>query len=208
MKLKKNIKRLIIALIVIITIAVGIIVVPKLVPKKPVSKEPKVINTIEAYDYILKDNKNKNYQNLFKELSKILTADEVDEKAYASKLAEMFIVDFYSLADKSSKTDVGGVDIVHPDILSNFLDNAENTFYKYVESNIYNNRVQKLPKVDTVTAETPDDTTYTYGNNTDDKAYSVKVSWTYTEEEFSDYQTSATLIFVHQDKKLYLVELQ
>lgn len=208
MKLKKNIKRLIIALIVIIIIAVGIIVVPKLVHKKPVAKEPKVINTIEAYDYILKDNKNKNYQNLFKELSKILTADKVDEKAYASKLAEMFIVDFYSLADKSSKTDIGGVDIVHPNILSNFLDNAENTFYKYVESNIYNNRIQKLPKVDTVTAETPENTTYTYSNNTDDKAYSVKVSWTYTEEEFSDYQTSATLIFVHQDKKLYLVELQ
>ena len=97
---------------------------------------------------------------------------------------------------------------MNPDILSNFLDNAENTFYKYVESNIYNNRVQKLPKVDTVAAETPEDTTYTYSNNTDDKAYSVKVSWTYTEEEFSDYQTSATLIFVHQDKKLYLVELQ
>lgn len=40
----------------------------------------------------------------------------------------MFIVDFYSLSDKTAKTDVGGVDIVQPDILNNFLENAENTF--------------------------------------------------------------------------------
>ena len=65
----------------------------------------------------------------------------------------MFIVDFYSLSDKTAKTDVGGVDIVYPDILNNFLENAEDTFYKYVESNVYNNRKQSLPTVNTVTVD-------------------------------------------------------
>lgn len=208
MKLKKNIKRLIIILIIIIALAAGIFVVSKLMPKKEVIKEAKVLNTIDDYGYILKDNKSKNYQALFKELIKILEKEEVDEQLYVSKLSEMFIVDFYSLADKSAKTDVGGVDIVHPDVLSNFLTNAENTFYKYVESNIYNNREQSLPEVGTVTVETVEKTPYTYNNVTDENAYSVKVNWTYTEEEFSTYQKQATLTFVHQDKKLYLVELK
>ena len=208
MKLKKNIKRLIIILIIIIALAAGIFVVSKLMPKKEVIKEAKVLNTIDDYGYILKDNKSKNYQALFKELIKILEKEEVDEQLYVSKLSEMFIVDFYSLADKYAKTDVGGVDIVHPDVLSNFLTNAENTFYKYVESNIYNNREQSLPEVGTVTVETVEKTPYTYNNVTDENAYSVKVNWTYTEEEFSTYQKQATLTFVHQDKKLYLVELK
>ena len=208
MKLKKNIKRLIIILIIIIALAAGIFVVSKLMPKKEVIKEAKVLNTIDDYGYVLKDNKSKNYQALFKELIKILEKEEVDEQLYVSKLSEMFIVDFYSLVDKSAKTDVGGVDIVHPDVLSNFLTNAENTFYKYVESNIYNNREQSLPEVGTVTVETVEKTAYTYNNVTDENAYSVKVNWTYTEEEFSTYQKAAILTFVHQDKKLYLVELK
>lgn len=208
MKLKKSIKHLILILVIIAILVVGYFVVPKLLPKEKEVTEAKIINTIEEYGYVLKDSKSKNYQELFKELSKILTAEQVDEKAYVSKITEMFIVDFYSLADKSAKTDIGGVDLVHPAILSNFLDNAENTFYKYVESNIYSNRNQKLPEVSTVTVESVENTTYTYGQTTDENAYLVKVSWTYTDEEFADYQKNATLIFVHQENKLYLVELK
>ena len=120
----------------------------------------------------------------------------------------MFVVDFYSLSDKTAKTDVGGVDIVQPDILNNFLENAENTFYKYVESNIYNNRKQNLPEVNTVEVESVEKTTFTYNNTIDENAYEVKVKWDYTDSEFANYQNEATLIFVNQDKKLYLVELK
>lgn len=208
MKLKKKVKRLIFILILIIILIVGVIFVPKLFKKDTSNNGPKVINKIDSYGYELKDNKSKEYQVLFKDLEKILNEKEVDEKAYVDKLAEMFIVDFYSLSDKTSKTDVGGVDIVHPDALSNFLKNAENTFYKYVESNIYNNRSQNLPKVSTVTINSTDNTTYTYNDTTDDKAYTVNVSWTYTDTAFSDYQSSAILTIIHKDNKLYLVELK
>lgn len=208
MKLKKKAKRLIIIILLIIVLVIGIIIVPKLIPKKTTKPEIRVINKIEAYGYELRDNKSKKYQAEFKELSKILAEKEVDEELYAKKLSEMFITDFYSLSDKTSKTDVGGVDIVHPDTLANFLENAENTFYKYVESNVYNNRNQKLPEVDNITVDSLEAISYSYKDTTDEKAYSVKVSWDYTSDEFSDYQSSATLIFVHQDKKLYLVELK
>lgn len=208
MKLKKKAKTTLIAVVVILVVAVVGIFTYKTFFSKPVIKEAKVLKEIKNYGYVLKDNKSKKYQALFKDLAKILESDEVDYKAYASKLAEMFVVDFYSLSDKTAKTDVGGVDIVLPDILNNFLENAENTFYKYVESNIYNNRNQKLPEVNTVEVESVEKTTFTYNDTIDENAYQVKVKWDYTDSDFANYQKEATLIFVNKDKKLYLVELK
>lgn len=208
MKLKKKAKTTLIAIVVILVVAVVGIFTYKTFFSKPAIKEAKVLKEIKNYGYVLKDNKSKKYQALFKDLAKILESDEVDYKAYASKLAEMFVVDFYSLSDKTAKTDVGGVDIVLPDILNNFLENAENTFYKYVESNIYNNRNQKLPEVNTVEVESVEKTTFTYNDTIDENAYQVKVKWDYTDSDFANYQKEATLIFVNKDKKLYLVELK
>lgn len=207
MKLKKKYKIILIVLLVIIVGALAFLGYKKFFGTSAV-KEAKVLNTIKDYDYVLKDNKSKKYQSLFKDLAKILKEKEVDYEKYVSKLAEMFIVDFYSLDDKTAKTDVGGVDIVHPTALNNFLENAENTYYKYVESNIYNNRKQSLPEVNTVTIDSVEQTHYTYGDTTDEEAYLVKANWDYTDEEFSEYQKEASLIFVHVDKKLYLVELK
>lgn len=149
-----------------------------------------------------------NYTKIIWWFNKDIVKKEVDEEAYASKLAELFVADFYSLSEKTSKTDIGGVEIVHPDILSNFLENAENTYYKYVESNIYNNRKQKLPTVKNVTVDGVEQESFSYNEQIDEEAYIVTISWEYSDEEFSDYQDEAKLVFVHNDKKLYLVELK
>ncbi len=207
MKLKKKVKRVLIAILIILAIAaIGIGIF--LMTKKEEVQTAKVISTINDYGYTLKDNKSKRYQKLFEELDEILKKESVEEEEYVKKIAEMFILDFYTLNDKTAKTDVGGVDFVYSTIVDNFLENAENTFYRYVESNIYNDRKQKLPTVDEITIESVEKTTYEYEDTTDEEAYQVVVNWTYTDQEFEDYQTTATLIFVHEDKKLSLVELK
>lgn len=206
MKLKKKVKILLISLIVLIIGVLGVVAYKKLFTKEEV-KETKIISSIKNYDYHLKDNKSKKYQSYFKELNKILTEKEIDEEKYVSKISEMFIVDFFSLNDRNAKTDVGGVDFVHPDVLENFLQNAENTYYKNLESNIYGNRKQQLPTVDSITIESVENTTYTYNNQEDSNAYLVKISWTYTENKYDDYQQKASMIFIHLENKLYLVEL-
>lgn len=208
MKLKKKVKKILITLLVIVILVVGGIVVYKLNFDKTEVKEAKILNTIKEYGYTLKDNKSKRYKELFSELENILTKDKVDEEKYVGKISEMFIYDFYSLDDKTAKTDVGGVDFIHPDILENFLQNAENTYYKYVESNIYNNRKQELPTVDEITIENIEETSYEYNDKTAEQAYEVKIKWTYTEEKYADYQNEATLIFVKEGIKEYLVELK
>ena len=208
MKLKKNVKRKIIILLVMIIAAVGGYFAYKEILSKDTTKEVKVIDNISKYGYNLKENKPKKYKDMFNELKKILSEKEVDEEKYVSKISEMFIYDFYSLDDKAAKTDIGGVDFVYKEVIDNFLQNAQNTYYKYVESNIYNNRNQALPEVGDITISSVEQKPFKYGNVTDDLAYYVTVSWEYTKEDFSNYQKEANLIFVHDGIKLVLVELQ
>lgn len=207
MKMKKRVKKLLIAILLITVAILGFLSYKQFFGEKEV-KEVKVVNEIKKYGYKLKDSKPATYKKMFEELKVILEAEEVDEEAYAKKISEMFVYDFYSLKDKVSKTDIGGVDFVHPDALENFLTNAQDTYYKYVENNIYGNRKQSLPVVTNISIDSIKQEAFEYNDKSDDKAYFVDVSWSYSDSQFSDNQSKATLIFVHDDIKLYLVELQ
>ena len=130
MKLKKLPKILMIGVALLLVIALVIVLAINFWRQEQKVKEVKVLKSIDEYGYELKDNKTKKYKQLFKELEDILRADTVDEEAYAKKIAEMFVYDFFSLEDKAAKTDVGGVEFVHPNAVANFLFNAEDTYYK------------------------------------------------------------------------------
>lgn len=206
MKLRKRPKLIIIGTIVILLLALGAVVAIKLLPKENDVKEVKVLKSIDEYGYKLKDNKPKKYKDMFKELEDILRAEKVDEEAYVKKIAEMFVYDFYSLKDKAAKTDVGGVEFVHPAAVSNFLINAEDTYYKYVESNIYGERKQELPEVDSLTVESISPTEFAY-NNEKHPGFEVKVAWSYTSDKFASYQKSATVVLIKNDIKYFIVEI-
>ena len=208
MHLKKKPKIIIIVVVIITLLLLGVIVLRTLDGHQKEVKAVKIENSIEKYGYNLKENKPKEYKEMFKELETILKKDNVDEKAYVEKIAEMFIYDFYSLEDKTAKTDVGGLDFVHSAALENFIKNAEDTYYKYLESNIYDNRKQELPVVTEITIDSLEQTPFAYGEENDESAYQIKVSWNYTSSNFSDYQKEATLIFVHEGNKLSLVALK
>ncbi len=208
MKIKKKFRKYLIILLFIIVGIAGFFTAKNMLPKEEKVKEVKVVNKVDKYGYQLKDNKPRKYKEYFEELKEILKEEPVDEEKYAAKISEMFIYDFYSLSDKTAKTDVGGVDFVYSGILSNFLQNAENTYYKYVENNIYNNRKQSLPVVSTISVNGITKGEYAYGEQNDPEAYIVQVSWTYTDNQFSKNQSSAQLVFIHEGNKLWLVELQ
>jgi len=207
MKLKKKVKKILLV-IILIGVAIGGYYIYKNINKKEEIKEIKVINKIDKYGYQLKENKPSKYKSLFEELKEILNEENVNEEDYVKKISEMFIYDFYSLSDKTAKTDVGGTDFVYKDILENFLQNAQDTYYKYVESNVYNNRKQSLPTVSNIVIEKVENTKFEYNNKFDEKAYIIDISWDYTDNQFSSYQKKATLVFIHDDIKLSLVELQ
>ena len=205
MKLKKKVKVILIIAIILIVTGLGFLAYESVKPKAV--KTATVENEIEEYGYTLKSTRNDRYKEAFQELKDILSKKEVDEEAYVEQISKMFIMDFYTLNDKLANTDVGGIDFVHTDAKTNFLEKAEDTVYKYVENDIYGNRDQQLPEVTEVTVEKVENIEYTIGTDfTDDNAYQVEVSLKYKED--MDYPTKATLIFVHEDNKLSLVEME
>ncbi len=205
MKLKKSVKRILILAIILIIVGVGFIVYESLSPKDV--KKATVENEIKKYGYTLKSTRSAKYKEMFQELKDILDKDKVDEEKYLRQVSKMFVLDFYTLDDKLANTDVGGIDFVHTNAKTNFLEKAEDTVYKYVESDIYGNRDQDLPEVTNVTVDNIETIEYTIGTDfIDDNAYQVEVSITYKED--MDYPTKATLIFVHEDNKLSLVEVK
>ena len=207
MKLKKKVKRFLIILLIVIVAAVGGFVFYEMTNTSKVTiKKATVLNEIKEYGYTLKSNKSKAYKKEFANLATILNSDSVDEEAYLKSITKLFILDFYTLSDKVANTDVGGVDFVHTDAKTNFLEKAEDTIYKYVENNMYGGRHQSLPTVKDVTIDNIQNVSFTLNKEVDSKAYQVTVSWTYTEE--NDYQNKATLTFTHEGKKLSLVEMK
>ena len=207
MKLKKKVKKLLLIIILIGIVIGGYFCYKEFFAKEEI-EEAKVVSEIKKYGYVLKDNKPATYKKMFSELKEILESNKVDEDKYLRKITEMYIYDFYSLKDKDAKTDVGGVDFVYDGVLQNYLENAQDTYYKYVESNIYNNRKQSLPVVTNINIDNVEQKSFDYGDKSDEKAYFVKVSWSYTDDSFSSYQKEAELVFIHDDIKLCLVELQ
>lgn len=209
MKLKKKVKRtIIISGLVVSLVAAGATYVYFHNHTKKEAPEIKIVSEVDKYDYKLKENKPSEYKKMFEELKELLKKEPIDEEAYAKKVSEMFIYDFYSLNDKAAKTDIGGVDFVYSAILPNFLQNAQDTYYKYVESNIYNERKQSLPVVSNITINSVEQKEFAYGDQTDSNAYVVNVSWSYTDDQFSKYQKEAVLVLIHDDIKLSIVELQ
>ena len=89
----------------------------------------------------------------------------------------------------------------------NFSLKATDTIYKYIESNVYGDRKQKLPMVKEITKADVVSKRYTYTSPdkkeiiNDNNAYFVAVNWTY-EDNSTKYQTSATITIIHEKEKL------
>lgn len=158
-------------------------------------------NAIKEYGYKLEDRDTKLYEVYFDNLKTVLEEKEIDYKKYAELLAKLFVSDFYTLSNKITSTDIGGLDFLHPDAIENFKLNAGDTMYKTVLSNVDGKRTQNLPEVSDVIVESVNETTFNY--NEELPAYEVKANWTYKED--LGYDTSKTLIIVKKDNKLYIV---
>ncbi len=177
MKLKKRVKQRLTVVILVLVCILAFFTYKHIFNNKNNIQEVKVVCEIKEYGYTLKDNKSKEYKKMFQKLRKILSEKKVNEKDYVEQISKMYIYDFYSLSDKSAKTDVGGVDFIYSPIVGNFIENATSTYYKYVESNIYNQRKQKLPEVKNIKISSVEQEGYAYGEENDSSAYKVDINW-------------------------------
>lgn len=207
--MKKNKKKyIVIGLIVLALILFGVtwylISNKEAAPVEEIKKEDDI--KTNEFDYVLYENKSPLYKEYFAKLKETLLKDEVNEEEYVKILSQLFVVDFYSLSEKKTSTDVGGLDFIYEDIKENFILKATDTIYKYVESNVYGDRKQELPKVVSTTVTNVVKEAITYDSVSDQEGYTVTVTIEY--EKDMDYPKEVTLTFIHKEKKLYIVEVK
>ena len=206
MKLKKKVKRLLILfLLIIVIIAEGLwFFLGRKEEKQP--QTTTVVETLDDYGYSLRSDATSLQKSLFEELKKVLNQEPINEEEYAKLVARSFLADFYTLDNKVTNNDIGGVQYFYSSVQDNFILKAQDTLYKYVESNLYDEREQELPIVTAVEVTSITSTTYTLGEVTDDQAYQVEATITYQKD--LGYDSSRKLIIMHDENDhLSIVEI-
>ena len=203
--MKKNIKDLIITVgFIIIGVAlfsyIGYTIYKDFFTKK---QENVVLKNLELYGYTLQESDTDVYKQEFDNLSKILNKKEIDFEEYAKSMCKLYIIDFYTLTNKISNTDIGGLEFIYPEYVSNFKLKAKDTLYKYVEVNYNGERTQALPEVSEVLINNVTNSKYKIGEEEFD-SYELDVSWNYKED--LGYQKSSKFTIIKDGNKLYLVE--
>lgn len=212
--MKKILKYILIIIILVLLVVGGLFVYKKFfnsneTDNKPVVEEAKKLDSIEGFSYVLYDNSTELYKSLYYELKDVLEATEIDYQKYAELVSKMFVSDFYNLNTKITNQDVGGLDFVYSGIRDNFKTKASDTLYKYIESNVYGDREQKLPEVIEIVSCEATVSAYKFSDDdisiSDENGFLVKLTWKYKED--LGYQTSATIRLVHEDKVLSIVSI-
>lgn len=165
-----------------------------------------VVSEIDSYNYTLESNATRIYKKYYKELEKELEDNKIDEKNYASLISKLFVIDYYTLNNKVTNKNIGGVQFIHSNLKDRFISSASSTVYKYIESNLYGNRKQKLPEVNKIEIESIKEIKYKKDNYQDDSGYEVIVKVGYVNDY--DYPEQVTLSIIHEDHKLVIVEIK
>ena len=169
---------------------------------KPVETREK-LDSLELYGYTLYDEDTELYKSYFNELKKVLNENDIDNEKYASLLVQLFVVDVYTLNNKLTSTDIGGLEFIHTDMVENFKINLGDTMYNTIESNLYGDRTQSLPVVSEVTINSVEEYNYNY-NDQEYEGYLVSASWKY--ESDLGYENSASFVLIDDNNKLNIVE--
>ena len=207
-KRKINIKLIITLIFIILLVILGFCFKDIIsVVKNGNTKEIKILDKIENYNYSLNEYDSEYFKQVFKQLKKELSNKDIDEKEYASLVSKLFVIDFFSLNNSLNKNDVGGKGFVYTDYQADFLKKAKDGIYKYVENNIYGKRSQKLPSVKEVTVSSIKTEKVEFQNDiSDSEAYTVELKILYKEN--LEYPESVKLILVHNEKLLEIAKME
>ena len=203
-KVKKNkIKK---GRVLVVILLIGVIIGLFYLKNRKELQVVSVVSEIDSYNYYLESNSTRIYKKYYKELENELKDNKVDEEKYAQLVAELFSIDYYTLNNKVTNKNIGGVQFIHSNLKDKFISDSSNTVYKYIKNNLYKNRHQQLPEVNSVVVKDLKQIKYNKKDYKDDSAYEVTVSIGYVKNY--DYPTSLTITLIHENNKLVIVEIK
>ena len=170
------------------------------------SVEVEKIDSILNYDYNLYSNQSNVYKSEFKKLKEILESDNINIEEYEREVSKLFVIDFFTLDDKVTNIDIGGLEFIHENMRSNFVKKARNTIYKNVQNNVYGDRKQKLPLVKDVKISREMIVSYEKDDLKDENAKELELDIEY--EKDLKYKSSVILTLIHENEKIYIVEIK
>ena len=197
MKKIQKVQKILLIIMALLVLAIGVYAVLIFIPNKKNVQKLETDKKIK-YDYVTYKRDTDVYKQVFDELESVLNKSEIDYNLYAKYISELFIIDFYTLDNKISKNDVGGVQFIKDSIKDNFLLNATDTVYKYIGSDIKN-----LPVVKSITTESIEESNYTI-DKVNYSSYIIKLNWDYVND--LGYDSKATITVIKDSDKLYIVE--
>lgn len=204
--MRKKYKILMIVIISIAVILGGLLICQKFFYKEPVETPVNTVtvtNTIDEYGYTLEDRDTALFEEKFHELETLLNQEEFDQEEYVSLVSQLFIIDFYTIDNKISRYDIGGLEYVYTDAVASLKSVAQNSIYKTVENNLDNTRTQDLPEVASITVDSISDYEYIMPDESTVSGYRVALSWTYTEN--LGYDTEGVLVLIPDGNKVGVV---
>jgi len=157
-------------------------------------------------------------------------ADKSDEslKIYASTIVQNFVADFFTLSNKSSRSDVGGLQFFSEDVVDNFRSFAVDEFYLYLNQYIEMFGSELLPTVSsteisriefgTRTIEAEDENVDLNAEDENVPAEEeirtiiIDIEWSYeltTLSYIDEFQTAARFVLVEHEEsvRIYIIEL-
>ena len=192
-----------ISLILVVIIVIGVkFTLEFLVKNEKNVVTKKELDSLELYGYTLDDYDSDLYKEYFNDLKNTLNSKEVNYEDYAKEIVKLFVSDFYTLDNKLTSSDIGGVEFIPSDMVENFKMHAGDTMYNHVKTNIYGDRVQKLPIVKCVEVTNIENITYTYKDK-EYSAYKVSARWEYQED--LGYKNNEIFTLIKDNNKLYIV---
>ncbi len=207
MNKKKKKIIIIVSIVVVILIIIGVIAW-FLLKKDETNEMPvntiEVLDSINGYDYKLEDRDTELYKEKFLELKSVLESDVIDYESYAKLLAELYVIDLYTIDNKVSKYDVGSLEFIYPEDQEEFKNKVIDTIYKLVEDNATNKRKQELPEVMKTEVKELENTTY-QKNDTTLTGYKIPITLTYTKD--LEYDKNVIVTVVKENDKMYVVSL-
>ena len=192
-----------ISLILVVIIVIGVkFTLEFLVKDEKNVVTKKELESLELYGYTLHDYDSHLYKEYYNDLKSTLNSKEVNYEDYAKEIVKLFVSDFYTLDNKLTSSDIGGVEFIPSDMVENFKMHAGDTMYNHVKTNIYGDRVQKLPIVKSVEVTNIENITYTYKDK-EYSAYKVSARWEYQED--LGYKNNEIFTLIKDNNKLYIV---
>ena len=200
MKNKKLV--IIISILLFIAVTIAALFYFKIITFKEEEPEVNTLETIKDFNYELEQRDTELFKTEYHKLKDVLSREDIDKGEYAEEIAKLYIIDLYTISNKKNVYDVGSLEYVYPEIKDNFELKVKDTLYKYLENDT-GKRTQKLPEVTAIQIDETKEDSIIYDNNTL-LSYDILLSWSYKED--LGYDTSAELILVEKDNKIYVLE--